>query len=259
MWFRVIVDVVVPLIPSDTTRVAILGRRRARADEGRIVIAVFILKRGWVRQGLRLGIHVSALVARRIADTLVSRNRYATTSPFVVVTLLLGVFSSRLLVVVEINTLPANETSDEPSTAQVFRIDNAALSQLDTLACPVYPRKVEDKRSLYGAPDPASGIDVFDLVDTACDPVKDIHEPVCAEGNEVEGIDDGGNGGLAKQQELRDDADRLENLGEDPEHLQMLALKRETQPRYTCFQGVAVADDPFLEDEVPEWSNDDAA
>lgn len=96
------------------------------------------------------------------------------------------------------------------------------MSQLDTLACPVDPGKVDHKRCLYGAPNPTGRVAISRFVGAAHDPVQNIQEAVGAESDEVERVDDGGYGGLAEQEQLRDDAEGLENLGEDPEELQEL-------------------------------------
>lgn len=51
------------------------------------------------------------------------------------------------------------------------------------------------------------------------DPVQDVEAAVRAEREEVVGIDDGRDGGLAEEEELRDDADGLEDDGERPDDL----------------------------------------
>ena len=53
----------------------------------------------------------------------------------------------------------------------------------------------------------------------ADNPVQDIEGAVGAKCNEVKGVNDGGDRGLAEEEELRKYADRFEDDGEDPEDL----------------------------------------
>jgi hypothetical protein len=57
------------------------------------------------------------------------------------------------------------------------------------------------------------------FVCAAYDPVQHVHGTVCAEGDEVEGVDYGGYGGLAEEEELGDYAEGFEDFREDPEYL----------------------------------------
>lgn len=54
------------------------------------------------------------------------------------------------------------------------------------------------------------------LSGTPHDPVQYVQEAVCTQRDEVERVNDGGNGGLPEEQELGNDADGLENFREDP-------------------------------------------
>lgn len=76
---------------------------------------------------------------------------------------------------------------------------------------------------MYGSPNPTGRVAVSGLVCAAHDPVEDVQEAVGAECDEVERVDDGRNGGLAEQQQLRDDADGLEDLRKDPEELRCVS------------------------------------
>jgi len=51
------------------------------------------------------------------------------------------------------------------------------------------------------------------------DPIEDVEEAVAAKRNEVEAVDDSRDRGLAQEEELREDADGLEDDGEGPEEL----------------------------------------
>jgi hypothetical protein len=77
---------------------------------------------------------------------------------------------------------------------------------------------------LYRAPDPGRRVAIVVFVCAADDPVQHVHCAVCAEGDEVERVDYGRDGGLAEEQELRDYADGFEDFGEDPESLEDYAL-----------------------------------
>ena len=57
------------------------------------------------------------------------------------------------------------------------------------------------------------------LGSSTIDPVHDVECAVGAKCEKVEGIDDGGNGRLTKQKQLRQNADRLENDRKCVEHL----------------------------------------
>ena len=59
----------------------------------------------------------------------------------------------------------------------------------------------------------------FFLVGDALDPVEDVEGAVGAQADEVVGVDDRGDGGLAEEEELWENADGFEDLGEDPEDL----------------------------------------
>ena len=57
------------------------------------------------------------------------------------------------------------------------------------------------------------------LGSSTIDPVHDVECAVGAEREKVEGVDDRGNGSLAKQKQLRQNADGLENDRKCVEHL----------------------------------------
>lgn len=69
------------------------------------------------------------------------------------------------------------------------------------------------------AEDDADGIEVVLAAHGAKDPVEDVEEAVAAECCEVEAVDDGGDGSLAEEEELREDADGFEDDAEGPDDL----------------------------------------
>ena len=99
------------------------------------------------------------------------------------------------------------------------------------------------------------------FVGAAHDPVQHVHGAVCAEGDEVEGVDYGRYGGLAEEEELGDDAEGFEDFGEDPEDLTyaLVGVVQGTGSAIGYLEESAVPDDIVSEDQVPERRNDDAA
>lgn len=90
------------------------------------------------------------------------------------------------------------------------------MPELDALACPIYPCKIDHKRGLDRAPYPACWVDIALLVGATHNPIQDVHEAVCSECDEIEGIDDGRYGSLTKEKQLGNNANGFEDLGEGP-------------------------------------------
>lgn len=102
----------------------------------------------------------------------------------------------------------AKDPVQQPAPAQVVGVDDGAVSQLDALPRPVDPGEVEVQRGLDEAEDDRDrvGRPVVD-VQLAPDPVQDVQAAIGAEEEDVEGGDDGWDGGLPEEEELWEDAD----------------------------------------------------
>ena len=126
--------------------------------------------------------------------------------------------------------------------AHVVGIDEAAAAQLDTLASVVYPGEVDVEGGLDDAKDDGDDVDAAVLgVEPADEPVDAVEGAVGAESEEVERIDDGGDGGLSEEEKLREDADGLEDLGQDPEPLRSPVsttrkIRTRSRPTLTCMK-----------------------
>lgn len=72
---------------------------------------------------------------------------------------------------------------------------------------------------MYDAEDHRDGVEVVLAGGGAVDPVEDVEGAVGAQAEEVVGVYDGGDGGLAEKEELREDGDGFEDFGEGPEDL----------------------------------------
>lgn len=114
----------------------------------------------------------------------------------------------------------AKDAPQQPALAHVVGVDDAAGAQLDALPRVVDPGEVDVERGLQEPEDDLHGLGLGVVdVELAVDPVEDVQAAVEAEREEVVGVDDGGDGGLAEEEELREDADGFENIGEVPEPL----------------------------------------
>lgn len=107
---------------------------------------------------------------------------------------------------------------DEPAISHVICVDDAARSQLDSLPRPVHPGKVDVEGGLDDAEDDRDGIRLVGAEETI-DPVEDVKGAIRTESDEVERVDDGGDGGLTEENELRQDTECLEDDGESPKNL----------------------------------------
>ena len=103
----------------------------------------------------------------------------------------------------------SDESADEPALAQILAINHGPASQLDTLSGPVHPREINVQRGLDDAENDARRVVVL-ITHGAHEPVEEVERAVGTQSREVERIDDGRHGGLAKQEELRYDARRFE-------------------------------------------------
>lgn len=116
--------------------------------------------------------------------------------------------------------LPAKDATKQPTATHIVCIDNTAVAQLDALPCPVHPAKVDVESCLDDAEENRDRVGRASVgVEFAEDPVDEVEGAVGAEEDDVEGGDYGGDRGLPEEKELREDADRFEDLGEDPEPL----------------------------------------
>ncbi len=116
--------------------------------------------------------------------------------------------------------LVSKDPVEQPPAREVIRVDDAAVAELDALARPVDPGKVEVEGGLDDAEDDGDGVGLLHVcVELLEDPVEEVEGAVGAEEDDVEGGDDGRGGGLAEEEELGQDADGFEDLGEDPEPL----------------------------------------
>lgn len=116
--------------------------------------------------------------------------------------------------------LAAKDAAQEPAAREVVGVDDAAVAQLDALPRPVHPGEVEVEGGLDDAEDDRDRVRLLVVgVELLEDPVEQVEAAVGAEEDDVEGGDDGGDGGLAEEEELREDADGFEDLGKDPEVL----------------------------------------
>lgn len=159
--------------------------------------------------------------ALSLVHAIVCRNRDASWAPCAVVSasrtndaLLLTSQSGIILVVVMlcISSL-SKDLADQPTSADVFTIHNTTISQLDALSCPVYPGKVKVEEGLDDAERKADGENgaVIGFGGAADDPVEDIKGAVRTKSREIEAVDDGGDRCLAEEEQLWQDAERLED------------------------------------------------
>ena len=92
------------------------------------------------------------------------------------------------------------------------------MAQLYSLPAVIYPSEINIKCGLYDAEDDGYRIRFPVIrIELAHNPIQDVERAVGTEGQEVEAVDYGGDGCLSEQEELREDADGLEDYGEDPE------------------------------------------
>jgi len=116
--------------------------------------------------------------------------------------------------------LVAKDAAQQPAAAHVVGVDDAAVAELDALAGPVHPGKVNVEGRLDDTEDDRDGVGMPVVgVEHAEGPVEQVERAVGAKEDDVKGRDDGGNGRLAEEEELREDTDGLEDLGEGPEPL----------------------------------------
>lgn len=129
-----------------------------------------------------------------------------------------------LLVVIVVLEALSEDSAEEPSAGHVVSVDNAATSELDALASVVNPGKVDVQGSLDNAENDGDGVGLLagDLEFTD-EPVDTVEGAVGTESDEVEGVDNGWDGCLSKEEKLRKNANGLENLGEYPHPLQVVS------------------------------------
>lgn len=104
------------------------------------------------------------------------------------------------------------DSVQQPTPAQVIRVHHSAIAQLNPLTRPVYPSEIDVEGSLDDAEDDGHRVDMAVAeVETAPDPVEDVEGAVGAEEEDVEGGDDRWHGGLAKEEQLGENADGFED------------------------------------------------
>ena len=109
------------------------------------------------------------------------------------------------------------DTIEKPAPAKIVGINNATVAQLDALARPVHPSKVEIQSGLDDAEDHRDRLRrVVVGIETAQNPVQQVQATVRTQEHNVKRRDDGGHGCLAEEQQLGENAHRLEDLGEIP-------------------------------------------
>lgn len=200
MLLRVCIHIIVPLVAAPNA--ALVRRRRSRRGGIEAVVAVIVLESRGVGQGLGLWVRRPAartLAAGRITHAFIGRDGDATPAPLVFGTsILLAGVRAFLLVKVEIDALPTNKPAHQPTTSEVFRVDDdAAPAKLYTLSAPVYPSKIENEGSLDGTPYPRRRVNV-ELLFEPGNPVKAIKKAVGSQRYKVKRIYDGRDGGLAE-------------------------------------------------------------
>lgn len=240
-------------------RVAIRRRRLLLARLGRIEVLVLIERPGQLIRVTHLGVGVDRvrhavllerlLVLLVVEYALVGTDRDAAGAPLCAGTVALPADAAgaaqgggAFLVVdlaVLVEVLVAKDAVQKPASAQVIGVDDATVAQLDTLAGPVDPSEIEVEGCLDDAEDDRDRVRTLVVgVEPANDPIDEVEGAVGAQEDDVEGGDDGGYGGLAEEEELREDTDRLEDLGEDPEPLagtvRTLGPKRIMTGRRVC-------------------------
>lgn len=112
------------------------------------------------------------------------------------------------------------DAAQQPALAHIIGVDDTAAAKLDTLTRVVDPGEVDVEGGLNQAKDDLDGLgrNVVDI-ELADDPVQHVQTTVQAQSEEVIRVDDGGNGSLAEEEKLWEDADRFEDVGEVPEPL----------------------------------------
>lgn len=125
-----------------------------------------------------------------------------------------------ILILVGRGGVLAKDAPEEPAPPQVIRINHATTTKLDALASVVDPSKVDVESRLDDAEDNRDGVRTGVIaVETADQPVDAVKGAVGAESEEVEAVDDGGDGSLAEEEQLGQHADGFQDLREHPEPL----------------------------------------
>lgn len=113
---------------------------------------------------------------------------------------------------------------DQPTLSEIIAIHHRSASQFHPLPAEVDPCEIDVKRRLHDAEDDLDGRSLTiptqaSCLDRAHEPVQNVEESVGAQRCEVEGVDNGGYGGLAEEKELWQDAGCFEDEGENPDRL----------------------------------------
>jgi hypothetical protein len=130
------------------------------------------------------------------------------------------------------------------------------MAKLHALSRPVHPRKIDYECCLYGTPHPRRRVAIAGFFGATHDPIQDIEEAVCTECDEIERVEDGGHSSLSEEEELWDNADGLEDFGEDPEDLRMLVVNLWRSGTRCYLEEGVMPKKGILDDEVPERSHE---
>lgn len=219
--------------PNPRRRLARLPR-----SQRRVFVVIVIQRLGQVIRIPHLGIRVRILKSFRLRlmtafiahDAVVCAHRDSAGSPLgpaaaAAVVVVVAVLAGTALLVLDVADGAAKDALQEPRAAHVVGIHHAAAAELDALAGVVHPGKVNVQRRLDDAKDDGDGAGLAaGYVKLAHQPVEAVQRAVRTQRNQVEGVDDGGDGCLAEEEELGQDADGFENLGKDPEPLNDIEL-----------------------------------
>lgn len=155
-------------------------------------------------------------------------------------TLLLAGQSGIVVVIVGVVAPPSDDLVDQPTPADIVAVNDTSVPQLYALSCPVDPCKVKVKEGLDDAKGNADGEDEAEIVlgGAANDPVQNVKSAVGPKCGEVETIDDGGDGRLAEEKQLREDAEGFEDQGKSVGNLfatlVWLGSRRQSDIPQTC-------------------------
>lgn len=125
-----------------------------------------------------------------------------------------------LIFLIVLEVLVAENAVEKPTPPDIVSVDDATVSELNPLSRVVHPEEIEIEGRLDDSKNDGHGIR-FPVVgiELSPDPVQAVQSSVGAQGNEVEGIDDGRDARLSEEKELGQDTDRFENLREIPDPL----------------------------------------
>ncbi|KAJ6442577.1 mannosylphosphorylation protein (Mnn4) [Purpureocillium lavendulum] len=243
-----------------------MSQRRRRT--GLVVVVVVVERLGQLVGVPHLGVRVHRLeigvlaaVPVRLQHALVGAHRDAARAPFgpaapavVAAAAQAAAERGRALLVLGLLDALAKDAPQQPAPAHVVGVDHAAAAELDALPRVVDPRKVDVQGRLDDAEDDRHGVGLASAdVELAPDPVEAVQAAVRAEGHQVEGVDDGRHGRLPQEQQLRQHAGGLEDLGEDPHPLLSSARPSSSAPTRSVGATYRREAPDALKDEHHKW------